>query len=199
MHAPLDRGALRYTANYCEENVWQLAAEAGLADGARDVVLVTSEARATPCWWQRATPGGGPVIWDYHVFLVVRASPGALVYDLDTRLPFPCAAERYLAETFARAMALPTPHHPRFRVVDAATYRARFWSDRSHMRTADGGWTSPPPPWPPILAPGASEDDGERGPPMTLTAALDRTQPSPGVWLDLDRLARRYLRDAAPR
>lgn len=194
MPPPLDRGALRYTANYCEENVWQLAAEPGLAEGARDVVWVTSEARATPCWSQRAARDGGPVLWDYHVFLVVDAAAGALVYDLDTRLPFPCPAERYLAETFARGITLPAAHHPRFRVIDAATYRARFWSDRAHMRTADGGWTSPPPPWPAILAPGSADPPAGQGAPLTLTDALDLSQNTPGAWLDLGGLARRYLR-----
>jgi hypothetical protein len=37
---------------------------------------------------------------------------------------------------------------PRFRPIDAATFVARFASDRRHMRTRTGGWRVPPPPWP---------------------------------------------------
>jgi hypothetical protein len=44
-------------------------------------------------------------------------------------------------------------HAPQFRVVDADALLARFGSDRSHMRTHDGRYLHPPPPWPPPAAP----------------------------------------------
>lgn len=38
----------------------------------------------------------------------------------------------------------------RFRVVPWACFRDHFSSDRSHMRTPDGQWSSPPPSYPPL-------------------------------------------------
>jgi len=118
-------------------------------------------------------------IWDYHVFgvQVVPGSPGgrSLVWDLDTRgaVGIPSAASEYLAATFRWGEAgwkVRDKYAPRFRVVPLATLRARFRSDRSHMRDqATGAWVSPPPPWEPLYgalsaapaAEGEGESDGE--------------------------------------
>ena len=116
-------------------------------------------------------------IWDYHVFgvQVVPGSPGgrSLVWDLDTRgaVGIPSAASDYLAATFRWGEAgwkLRDKYAPRFRVVPLATLRARFRSDRSHMRDqATGAWVSPPPPWEPLYgavsAAPAAEGEGEGG------------------------------------
>lgn len=48
--------------------------------------------------------------------------------------------------------------------------RQRFSSDRSHMRTADGTWAAPPPPWPTITS--------DQGDPNNLFS----------VWLAVDKL-----------
>lgn len=69
--------AHRYTAYYCEENVYWLAQEPALAAHRREVVFVSNERRACAVFDQRAaaTPSA-PVVWDYHVVLAVHA-PGS--------------------------------------------------------------------------------------------------------------------------
>ncbi|MEW5849002.1 MAG: protein N-terminal glutamine amidohydrolase [Myxococcota bacterium] len=138
-----------YTANFCEENVWQLCQRPELASRRRDAVFISNAHKACPLWMQRASPHPRePVMWDYHVILLVDDDGGWHVWDLDTRLPFPCALEQYLRGTFPYELV--DAYQPRFRLVDAETFVATFASDRSHMRRDDGSWTSPPPPWPAI-------------------------------------------------
>lgn len=171
---------MKYTANYCEENIWHLAGEPGLLDGPRYVVLLTSPAKSTPVFQQKAAPGeNDPCFWDYHVIMVVKASSGSVVYDFDTKLPFPCPFDRYVRESFLPGRKLPFNYQPRFRIVTADEYKRGFSSDRSHMKRADGSWRSPPPEWPLIQASPAS---------VPLKKALDLRSPSPGELVDLDGL-----------
>jgi len=173
-----------YTANYCEENIWHLAADATVAEGSRFVVLLTSLAKSTPLWQQKAAPGeDNPVFWDYHVILIVESRTGSVVYDFDTRLPFPCGFADYASATFDQGQRLPFNYHPRFRVMTADEYRQGFWSDRSHMKLKDGAWRSPPPSWAPITP---------AKPTLRLPDALDLRKPGPGQLMDLAGLKRRF-------
>lgn len=177
----------RYWPRYCEENVWH-ACDA-MAGDSRDVlaVVIANRSGRVAVFRQRAARGrpGEAIAWDYHVVLAVRADTGWTVVDPDSTLPCPCAADVYLAESFP---ALPEPlarYRPLFRVVDAATYRARFASDRRHMRDGRGGWWSEPPPWPPI---GAGH---------VLDRLIDMDDPFVGERADLEGLRRRL--DVSPR
>jgi hypothetical protein len=144
----------RYQPLYCEENVWWLCQEARLSPLPRWVAFVSNPARQLPMWRQRAAGGDGPVVWDYHVILVVR--DGSLwVHDLDTTLPRPCRLPRYLDESFPALVELPPHVAPWFRLVEAERFVKCFSSDRSHMRSPDG-WRAPPPPWAPLQAAGAT-------------------------------------------
>jgi len=172
--------APKYCANYCEENIWHLAGESGLAEGSRHVVMFTSRTRSVPVWCQKAAPGeDDPVFWDYHVILVVKSPSGGVVYDYDTRLPFPSSFESYVARTFGPGRRMPFNYQPRFRVLTADEYRRGFASDRSHMKRPDGSYRSPAPPWPAIMASPAS---------LPLKTALDMKRPLPGEVVDLDGL-----------
>jgi protein N-terminal glutamine amidohydrolase len=149
----------RYQAYYCEENVWHLAGE---VSGARWALVISNPERAVALWRQRAgRPPDGFVVWDYHVALLVQREPGSLggagwwVADLDTLAGSPLPLAAWLRETFRPLPAEWERLSPRFRLVDAARYRAEFSSERSHMRRADGTWLQPPPPWPAIDRPGA--------------------------------------------
>lgn len=174
--------SLLYAANYCEENIWHLAGEATLGPGARFAVFITSPARATPLWMQRAAPSDdAPVLWDYHVILLLQTTEGTAVYDLDTTLPLPTPLGEYLRATFHPERPIPWEHRARFRVLDAGVFRRTFWSDRRHMLLPDGTWRSPPPPWPLIQAGG-----------LTLDAALDLDRDTPGELMDLEAFARRF-------
>lgn len=170
----LDRNAFPYAACYCEENTYLLIrrlAEQHGSDGLY-AVFVSNPERRTPIWRQRAAsaaagPGGCCVCWDYHSWAVrTRRSGeegGSLVYDLDTTLePFPVPFAVYRREAL-RPCAGPARL---YRIVPAREMLASFSSDRSHMRTADGGWTAAPPAWAPIR--GSGVDDSN-----TLPAFLD--------------------------
>ncbi|MBI5496691.1 MAG: hypothetical protein HY904_16880 [Deltaproteobacteria bacterium] len=143
-----------YAAHYCEENAWRLAADPALAADDVHVVFISNPARACPVFCQRAAPSPAePVCWDYHVVVVGRRGGSWQVFDLDSTLAFPCAAAEYLARAFPHVATADPVWHPWFRVVDVATLRAHFASDRSHMRGPDGAFSSPPPALPCIRTP----------------------------------------------
>jgi hypothetical protein len=139
--------ALRYQPFYCEENAWWLCMEPALGPGPHQVLFVLSDAGVCPVAAQRAVPPGALCWWDYHVVVLDGSQR---IWDLDSRLGCPLPARDWLDGSFPQLQALPAQFQPLFRLVPAADYRADFASDRSHMRTANGGWLQPPPPWPPI-------------------------------------------------
>jgi len=147
---PFDPHA-RYWPRYCEENVWHWCE--ALAGTGRDalVLVVASPSGRVAVFRQRAArPPGGAVAWDYHVLLLLGSGAGWLAVDPDSTLPCPCAAGRYLDESFPDLPERLSAYRPRFRVIDAATYREALASDRRHMRDGRGGFFSDPPPWPPV-------------------------------------------------
>jgi len=174
------RADFDYAAQYCEENVARLLDRADLPRP-RTAVFIASAGEHVALWHQRAAQAPGqPVLWDYHVVLLTLAHVPQL-WDLDSTLPWPCDAARYLRETFA-AVDIDPALRPRFRLLPERLFRAVFASDRSHMRREDGTWLAPPPPWPCIQAPGES---------MTLPALRDVCAPGPGERLDLDAFVAR--------
>ncbi|MBI2572121.1 MAG: hypothetical protein HYV63_34355 [Candidatus Schekmanbacteria bacterium] len=145
------RAPLRYQPYYCEENIWHLSADESFAECCTRVCLVTNDLHSCPLWRQRLAEAPDlPVWWDYHVFLLAWDAGKWEVWDPDSVLPFPVDAHGYTALTFGAAAWLPPRFLPRFRIVDATTFRAAFASDRAHMRAADGTYTAAPPPWPAI-------------------------------------------------
>ncbi|XP_028917761.1 protein N-terminal glutamine amidohydrolase isoform X5 [Ornithorhynchus anatinus] len=102
-----------------------------------------------PIWKQRAEPGDGPVIWDYHVVLLHLSSGGqSFVYDLDTVLPFPCAFDAYVEDSFKSDDDILPRFRRKLRVIPADCYLKNFASDRSHMKDSSGNWRAPPPLYP---------------------------------------------------
>jgi protein N-terminal glutamine amidohydrolase len=137
-----------YAPFYCEENVWHLAGDPRIEADERFVVFISNGDRACLLWSQSQSPAPDrPVVWDYHVVLVARRGEERLVYDLDTKLEFPERLERYLLATFPIDELIDPRLRPRFRVVGADTFRAKFASDRSHMLVR-GKYRAPPPEWP---------------------------------------------------
>lgn len=160
-HAPHVPDGRRYARQYCEENVWWLARDRTLAGDAAEVVVVSNLGRTVLVHAQQAGDDGAPVVWDYHVVLATRA-PGGVeaaveVWDLDSTLGAPLPAHRWLDASFDPAT--PSVLAPLFHVVPVDLYLCELASDRRHMRTPDGGWIAPPPPWPPI---GGGAHDLER-------------------------------------
>jgi hypothetical protein len=165
----LERGALRvgqprYQPFYCEENAWHLCQDASFKGRQPRVVFISGAGEGVVMWGQRAQPlPGQPLLWDYHVVVLVEA-PWE-VWDLDTAFGSPLGAAAYLKESFPRRVPR---FEPLFRLVDAEEYVRVFASDRSHMLDADGHFTREPPPWPAL---------GPAGAPPNLARFID---PAPG-------------------
>jgi hypothetical protein len=165
---------MKYTASYCEENVWYLCADPAVSAIEKKVVWVSSLQKICPIWCQRlAASDGEPVWWDYHVFLLSLTGDQWQVWDLDTRLGLPVEATEYFTKAFRQPMPIP----PIFRVMEASYYRRVFSSDRSHMKRADGSWMATPPAWP-AIGEGAS----------TFAEMLDMRSTVHGDLLGLDEI-----------
>jgi hypothetical protein len=170
----------KYHPFYCEENAYHLCVHPALAP--REPAALFIRGSDGPCvmWHQKiADEPGEPVLWDYHVVVVTRAP--WQIWDPDSTLGCPAPAAEYLRASFRPDLELPPELRPRFRLVDAADLARTFASDRSHMLAADGSYTQPPPPWPPIGAPGSS----------TLSRYLAVGDPIAGEELGLLALYRR--------
>ncbi|XP_038079174.1 protein N-terminal glutamine amidohydrolase-like isoform X2 [Patiria miniata] len=142
-----------YTNCYCEENVWKLCeyAQEHHQDQLEHflAVFISNSAKTIPIWHQKAGNGPDqPVVWDYHVICIhCPEVSDPQVYDLDSLLPFPCPLVQYLQSAIQSDASLKVQYHRKFRVVPAELFLKTFASDRSHMRTADGTWMKPPPPY----------------------------------------------------
>ncbi len=170
----------RYCASFCEENVWHLAD--ALGPERCEVLLIGNADRKVVMWGQRAAAAPQqPVLWDYHVVLLRHEDDRPRIYDLDTVLGWPLPLDLYLAGSFQLPPGQQPQLQPRFRVIDAAAYRQRLSSDRSHMRDAEGAWLQPPPPWPAI--------DGE--PPASLMRLIDLDDDLLGEVIGLETLRAR--------
>ncbi|XP_041664060.1 protein N-terminal glutamine amidohydrolase [Cheilinus undulatus] len=149
------RESCDYTSCYCEENVWKLC-EYVRTEGTAPlqelfVVFISNENRMVPLWKQKSGRGDQPVIWDYHVILLqVRPQSGALIYDLDSELSFPCSLRLYVSQALRSDRHVNPAYHRKLRVVPADSFLSNFACDRSHMKNTDGSWRMPPPPYPPI-------------------------------------------------
>jgi hypothetical protein len=128
-------------------------------------------------WAQRASVGGAPVLWDYHVVAVVAGPPdeGAWVLDPDCVVGEVTSLATWLAASFP--IVIPG-QEPAFRIVDGQAYVDGFASDRRHMRRADGSFLQPIPPWPPIAP--------ERGSLVEAYLAVD--DEALGAWVTLDHV-----------
>jgi hypothetical protein len=160
---------------FCEENVWQLLRSPELPDP-RAAVFVTNAARTVAMWGQRAA-ARDPIVWDYHVVLLLPRH--GLIVDLDDRERPAWPVEAWLAHAFRRDVD--EAFAPRFRVVDGPEFVATFSSDRSHMRDARGKLLQPLPPWP-------APFDPARG--MNLMRFVDLADPIAGVVVDAAGLVR---------
>ncbi|XP_064612892.1 protein N-terminal glutamine amidohydrolase-like isoform X2 [Liolophura sinensis] len=119
------------------------------------VVFISNNSLAVPLWNQKqAKSVDQPVVWDYHVILLHRQSSSVVqVYDLDTRLTFPCSFRRYAQQAIHSEDFLKPEYKRYFRVISAETYLRHFASDRTHMLGEDGSWQKTPPPYPCIQTP----------------------------------------------
>lgn len=133
-----------YCANYCEENIWQLAKQ---IDNPCLIIFISNPDRQVALWQQQAAPPGQPLVWDYHVTLFEQRDTQILCHDLDSRLNSPLPAIDYLTATFPQLKNLPPQYQPHFKLIEKHRYLSGFASNRQHMRD-NQQWLSPPPNWP---------------------------------------------------
>lgn len=137
-----------YQPFWCEENIWHLTADPQVGAGERWVALLTGISGHLACWGQRAAATAeAPVLWDYHVVLMVQDTTWQ-VWDLDARRGCPLPAITWLATTFPEPGRIRPAFRPRCLFLPAASYHSQLTSDRAHMRDGHGQWQQPPPPWP---------------------------------------------------
>lgn len=126
-------------------------------DAIEAVLLISNENLYCALWRQKAGSGDdGFILWDYHVVALARSNTlqtvenpqGWVVLDLDTQLPFPCAANVYFAETFRGRSPRFATVQPTFRWMPRQWYVENLCSDRKHMLKGNQ-YTMPPPSWPP--------------------------------------------------
>ncbi|XP_047344462.1 protein N-terminal glutamine amidohydrolase-like [Vespa velutina] len=154
----IDVGAGVIDADYREENVWKLCQDVATKHGSElqhcHVAFISNSRRSVPLWRQRAGKDEDKlVVWDYHVILIYAPDERAVVYDLDSALPYPTHFWKYATETFRSDEALRPEYHRRFRLVPASLYLQQFASNRQHMKREDGTWIKTPPDYPPISTP----------------------------------------------
>ncbi|XP_076180864.1 protein N-terminal glutamine amidohydrolase isoform X2 [Ptiloglossa arizonensis] len=185
----IDVGAGVIDADYREENVWKLCQDAATRHGSEIdhcyVAFVSNPWRSVPLWRQRAGKDEDKlVVWDYHVIFIYAPDERAVVYDLDSVLPFPTHFWKYAMETFRSDEVVQPKHHRRFRVLPATVYLREFASDRHHMKREDGTWIKTPPDYPPISTPRCKDN---------LDTFIN-TEPETGlgVVLTLDQLFERF-------
>lgn len=141
----------KYWPYYCEENVWHLCQHPDFTNLEAIVVIISNMAKSCALWHQRAvTTFELPVVWDYHVILLVFDEYWQ-VWDADSTLPLGTKITEYLSSTFPGEVCSNEKFVARFRLFKSMDFVKLFSSDRSHMLDMDGSWMSEPPPWSPIV------------------------------------------------
>lgn len=149
MSAPAS--AWPYSPFYCEENAWHAVAALTSEFGHAAVLCILGRSGHVAVWHHRlAARASHPLVWDYHVVALARASGSSewVVFDPESTLPQGLSARTYLAETFPPLIELLPNYQPCFRWFDGREYQQRLNATRQHMLNADGTWKAPPPPWP---------------------------------------------------
>jgi hypothetical protein len=134
-------------------------------------VFISNAQRAVAMWGQRAARHD-PVLWDYHVVVLLPVQ--RCIVDLDDRIQAVWPLDAWLTHAFAAGT--PALHQPRFRIVPGDVYVATLSTDRRHMRDEHGAPRQPFPAWPAPFA-------AERGHNVFDFVALDR--PFVGTVTDL--------------
>ncbi|RDB24108.1 Protein N-terminal glutamine amidohydrolase [Hypsizygus marmoreus] len=210
-----------YTSCYCEENIYLLAQQFSGDPKIVEawdifVVFISNNTKTVALWNQKlAHEPSRPVVWDYHVLLVLRphsfaiqAHPAPIniitsskapsygqnttwAYDFDTQLDLPCTLEEYLNKTF---MDVDPRFQSLFRVIPGNVFLDNFASDRSHMLLAFdnsiGGplqYSSPPPLYAPICGAVAAKR-GITHNLMSSFVSMDQNEESYGIVLDRQAL-----------
>lgn len=140
-----ENNSYRYAENFCEENIFHLAKSRQINDC--KVLILSNPTRSILLAHQKSGQQGF-IIWDYHVILLEKTDTSYCIWDLDSSLGTPVAADHYIENTF-QVSATEKQYQSLIKVINSETYLNRFSSDRRHMKAGET-WLSPPPPWPVI-------------------------------------------------
>jgi len=140
----------KYTANYCEENIWHLCQHPSLVGYTKRVLIISNNAKNCPFYSQKSAVGDLPVWWDYHVVLLASKEGSNFIFDFDSTLQFPSPLSHYLNHTFPNSDLWLSKDLPSFKSIASEVYIKEFYSDRSHMKDSSGSWIFTPPVWPTI-------------------------------------------------
>jgi len=134
----IDASLQRYQPYFCEENVLQLLKSVDLLGYERRVVFISNANKTVAMWGQRAGRAENPenpVVWDYHVVLLLPTE--GLILDLDNREKFVWSIQEWLAHSFRNDIS--ERFLPMFRVIPRIEFESKFSSDRSHMLNPETG------------------------------------------------------------
>lgn len=140
----------KYTAFFCEENIWQLLNSIDHLEFKKySILFITNEYKTCALMNQRAAREGEYIIWDYHVIL--HDLDKSKVLDYDTLLGFETNIEEYFTHTFGNQKLLPPQYQSQLIEIQAEEYYSKFNSDRSHMLDSLGNQVQKFPDWPPVI------------------------------------------------
>ncbi|MFN3999101.1 hypothetical protein [Algoriphagus sp.] len=140
----------KYSANFCEENIWHLCQNPALESFSKKVLIVSNSSKYCPFRFQKSINNYEIVWWNYHVILLASNEHLSLIYDFDSTLPVPLSGMEYMQKTFEKHENWTAENMPCFKAIDSCDYLNSFVSDRNHMRDSSGNWLSEPPIWPEI-------------------------------------------------
>lgn len=131
-----ERHNFRYTAFFCEENIWWLCHSLiteGIGPEQLSVVFISNPNQQVAVFNQLNCAPDRAMTWDYHVVLLRKIEDHSLIYDFDSRCEFPVDLNTYLSLSFADQELIKPEYRAQFRLIDAKSFLERFSSDRSHM------------------------------------------------------------------
>jgi len=126
-----------YTPYFCEENIWQLCRSfirQGIDKEQLDILFLSNHKKQIVLLNQQLGSPGEVVVWDYHVILKYHLDANtSMIFDFDTRLPFPIDWQSYQLATFPDPRQLDSDYHMMIRKIPSSEYLTKFTSDRQHM------------------------------------------------------------------
>lgn len=130
-----DKTLFKYTALFCEENIWKLIEffKQDKTIKPVDTLFILNQADTIALFNQTKSINNAPVIWDYHVILSAYIDNELLIFDFDSRCDFPVNISEYFSKTFAQEDTLKQQYRPLVKAIDAFHYLDHFSSNRSHM------------------------------------------------------------------
>ncbi|PPR04977.1 hypothetical protein CVT24_010435 [Panaeolus cyanescens] len=150
---PIDRV---YTGFYCEENVYLLCQrflkDAKIHEHWQPFVMFISNENKTVALWNQKNgrEEGTPVVWDYHVVLVIR--PRNMEIGVDTEMDSVPEGESWVYDMDSR-LESPCPWNGRFSgtiVIQTKSWAVYFNGTFPEDMNADGSYIAPPPSYAPL-------------------------------------------------